>query len=203
MKPQICIFLSFALFVLTTGCKKNEPTTDPAARFTEAYADYSLEAWIDRELVDSNNYYTYFCICNASDHKVYALLDFGTLDYVANEIDPGYKAHGRIHTEKFGVDGVGVELISSFNPFLESIQVYYDDAGNRVYHPLPGIIGEEYIDVDFSKRYKSKQVRDQSQWIYEEFTPNRARWTYIFTNADYERAKKISEERDKNNPEAM
>lgn len=55
-------------------------------------------------------------------------------------------------------------------------------------------IEERY--TDFSQRFKSRQICDQGQWIYEELTPRRARWTYILTNEDYERAKMIPAERD-------
>ena len=48
-------------------------------------------------------------------------------------------------------------------------------------------IEEKYSD--FTQRFKTRQICDPGQWIYEEFTPPPARWTYILTNEDYERAK--------------
>lgn len=76
------------------------------------------------------------------------------------------------------------------------MEVYYDV--DDKYGPVrfPSGIEEKYSD--FTQRFKTRQICDPGQWIYEEFTPRRARWTYILTNEDYERAKMMSGNRTEN-----
>lgn len=150
---------------------------------------------VSQESPDPDIFYTYFCLCNASDHKIDVMLAFhGEYGYkvMGWVIDHGEKFTGRLETFKSkGAAG----LISSFTPILARLEVYYDvdndEYGNIKY---PSGIDERYSD--FTQRFKTRQICDQGQWIYEEFTPRRARWTYIFTNEDYERAKMMSEKPD-------
>ncbi len=58
---------------------------------------------------------------------------------------------------------------------LREMEVYYDV--DDKYGPVrfPSGIEEKYSD--FTQRFKTRQICDPGQWIYEEFTPRRARWT--------------------------
>lgn len=87
-------------------------------------------------------------------------------------------------------------LITTFSPLITEMEVYYDV--DDKYGPVrfPSGIEEKYSD--FTQRFKTRQICDPGQWIYEEFTPRRARWTYILTNEDYERAKMMSGNRTEN-----
>ena len=107
---------------------------------------------------------------------------------ISGGIDRGEKFTDRfVSLKSFG-------LITSFTPFLTCMEVCYDDVRVGDGIVLPSGIRERYSD--FTQRFKTRQICDQGQWIYEEFTPRRARWTYIFTNEDYERAKMMSEKPD-------
>ncbi len=81
-------------------------------------------------------------------------------------------------------------LITTFSPLITEMKVYYDVDDKYGHVRFPSGIEEKYSD--FTQRFKTRQICDPGQWIYEEFTPRRARWTYILTNEDYERAKMMS-----------
>ena len=47
---------------------------DPTAEYIEANVDFDTQ--ISQENSDPDTFYTYFCLCNASDHKIYFTLTF-------------------------------------------------------------------------------------------------------------------------------
>ncbi|WP_417185051.1 hypothetical protein, partial [Alistipes putredinis] len=165
---------------------------DPTAEYIEANVDFDTQ--ISQENSDPDTFYTYFCLCNASDHKIYFTLTFCPtkndefIDHMNGLVDPGKKYTNRFVTSNWSMDVPG--LITTFSPLITEMEVYYDV--DDKYGPVrfPSGIEEKYSD--FTQRFKTRQICDPGQWIYEEFTPRRARWTYILTNEDYERAKMMS-----------
>ena len=199
MKIIIHYFLLFVALVATTGCDKDdnyypapEFEGDPTAEYIEANVDFDTQ--ISQENSDPDTFYTYFCLCNASDHKIYFTLTFCPtkndefIDHMNGLVDPGKKYTNRFVTSNWSMDVPG--LITTFSPLITEMEVYYDV--DDKYGPVrfPSGIEEKYSD--FTQRFKTRQICDPGQCIYEEFTPRRARWTYILTNEDYERAKIIS-----------
>lgn len=185
--------------VATTGCDKDdnyypapEFEGDPTAEYIEANVDFDTQ--ISQENPTPSVFYTYFCLCNASDHKIYFTLTFCPtkndefIDHMNGLVDPGKKYTNRFVTSNSSMDVPG--LITTFSPLITEMEVYYDV--DDKYGPVrfPSGIEEKYSD--FTQRFKTRQICDPGQWIYEEFTPRRARWTYILTNEDYERAKMMS-----------
>lgn len=201
MKRIFRYFLLFVALTVTTGCDKDDyyPSpkfeVDPTAGYIDVGVDVGadFDTMISQEAISGPYYNTYFCLCNASDHKIYVDLTFDQggefVSSITGVIDHGQKCTGRLIVFKSCESG----LISSFTPLLAQMEVYYD-VENEGFLTFPSGIEERY--TDFSQRFKSRQICDQGQWIYEELTPRRARWTYILTNEDYERAKMILAERD-------
>ena len=81
LKIIIHYFLLFVALVATTGCDKDdnyypapEFEGDPTAEYIEANVDFDTQ--ISQENSDPDTFYTYFCLCNASDHKIYFTLTF-------------------------------------------------------------------------------------------------------------------------------
>ena len=77
MKLIFHYFLLFVALTATTGCDKDDNyypapkfEEDPTAEYIEANVDFDTQT--SQEMSDS--YYTYFCLCNASDHKFTSLL---------------------------------------------------------------------------------------------------------------------------------
>lgn len=100
MKIIIHYFLLFIALVATTGCDKDdnyypapEFEGDPTAEYIEANVDFDTQ--ISQENSDPDTFYTYFCLCNASDHKIYFTLTFCPtkndefIDHMNGLVDPG------------------------------------------------------------------------------------------------------------------
>lgn len=185
------LLLIVAMLFLGARCESEKngpkPYVDPTAGFTEIGV-CDMEKNIPKEAPYSDCYYNYFCFCNASDHYIQVQLN-SKYTYLNAYMDPETKFSTLVANEIFGSYTEGlIESISA----LRRLDVIYDE---REPTPLFGkdAIYESYYEFD--KNDFTGTLGDDSKWIKERFTDRRIRWVYIFTNADYERAKKLSEER--------
>ena len=134
MKIIIHYFLLFVALVATTGCDKDdnyypapEFEGDPTAEYIEANVDFDTQ--ISQENSDPDTFYTYFCLCNASDHKIYFTLTFCPtkndefIDHMNGLVDPGKKYTNRFVTSNWSMDVPG--LITTFSS-ITRWSVYYD-----------------------------------------------------------------------------
>ena len=125
----------FVALVATTGCDKDdnyypapEFEGDPTAEYIEANVDFDTQ--ISQENSDPDTFYTYFCLCNASDHKIYFTLTFCPtkndefIDHMNGLVDPGKKYTNRFVTSNWSMDVPG--LITTFSPLITEMEVYYD-----------------------------------------------------------------------------
>ena len=170
MKIIIHYFLLFVALVATTGCDKDdnyypapEFEGDPTAEYIEANVDFDTQ--ISQENSDPDTFYTYFCLCNASDHKIYFTLTFCPtkndefIDHMNGLVDPGKKYTNRFVTSNWSMDVPG--LITTFSPLITEMEVYYDV--DDKYGPVrfPSGIEEKYSD--FTQRFKTRQICDPAQ----------------------------------------
>lgn len=147
------------------------------------------EVMKEHKLID-DTYVTFFQFCNDSEHTVvfHFLLrsDPGTVYPFI--LLPGEKD---IHTVVYGYLpewGYNLTLLPLQN--IGYMTVFYDQ--NHTYHTRKGIYE---MCTDFTQTSETACIGDESQWQYDEFGEHIARWTYIFTDGDYDRAVKISAER--------
>ena len=80
-------------------------------------------------------------------------------------------------------------LITTFSPLITEMEVYYDV--DDKYGPVrfPSGIEEKYSD--FTQRFRPGRFVIRGSGFTKSLRPA-ARWTYILTNEDYERAKMMS-----------
>ena len=158
MKIIIHYFLLFVALVATTGCDKDdnyypapEFEGDPTAEYIEANVDFDTQ--ISQENSDPDTFYTYFCLCNASDHKIYFTLTFCPtkndefIDHMNGLVDPGKKYTNRFVTSNWSMDVPG--LITTFSPLYSSSlkysKIHYTSDGGQTwqtygpYSPLNGV----------------------------------------------------------------
>lgn len=168
--------------------ESDEPEyVDPTAGFTEIGV-CDMEKNIPKEESYPTVFYNYFCFCNASDHYIQFEMQ-SKFGFTNGYMEPGTKFSTLLVNELFGTYDEGlIESIYSIRRF----EIMYDDKRSPFVYTPEGIYEFYY---EFDKNDYSGTFGDESKWIKERFTDRRVRWVYIFTNEDYERAKKISEER--------
>ena len=124
--------------VATTGCDKDdnyypapEFEGDPTAEYIEANVDFDTQ--ISQENSDPDTFYTYFCLCNASDHKIYFTLTFCPtkndefIDHMNGLVDPGKKYTNRFVTSNWSMDVPG--LITTFSRHVEHVLLRNEPEG--------------------------------------------------------------------------
>lgn len=204
MKTLFYQLLLLSTISLAIGCGKDAPegpmlpNFDPTKNFTEINGNKSMEEWVEQGLDQEykNRYHSFFCLCNASDHLIALQIAWRGYEQVSCLINPGEKYTNYLWSE-FNEYYPNSEMIQEQGRLfslidIEWLNTYYDQ---EKYYQGPGQIYE--IHTDFTQHHTGANPGDERQWYYEQFTDQRCRWTYIFTNADCERAKKVSEERDK------
>ena len=128
----------FVALVATTGCDKDdnyypapEFEGDPTAEYIEANVDFDTQ--ISQENSDPDTFYTYFCLCNASDHKIYFTLTFCPtkndefIDHMNGLVDPGKKYTNRFVTSNWSMDVPG--LITTFSRHVEHVLLRNEPEG--------------------------------------------------------------------------
>ena len=174
--------------------KPQDPQGEPVKKTPDDFVGPDIRGELERVMkehkLDDITYVTCFQFCNDSEHTVLFHLclrcDPGTI--YAFILSPGEKD---IHTVAYGYYpawGYDLNLLPLQN--IASLDIYYDQ--NNTKHTREGIYES---CIDFTQTSETACVGDESQWQYDEFDEHIARWTYIFTNGDYDRAVKISAER--------
>ena len=174
--------------------KPQDPQEEPVKKTPDDFVGPDIREKLDEVMkehkLDDITYVTFFQFCNDSDHTVWYNL--------CSRCEPGmeypyYLLPGEkdIHTLVAGYYpewGYDLKLLPLQS--MAYLNVFYDQP--NYYRTRNGIYE---ICTDFTQTSDTACIGDESQWQYDEFDEHIARWTYIFTNGDYDRAVKISAER--------
>lgn len=170
--------------------KPQEPTKKGPDDFTGPDIRDKLAGALDEHKGNDRIYYTFFQYCNDSDHTIWVThilrCDPGT-QYTFLLL-PGEKDIHTVAYEYFPAWGYDDKLLPLQNYAI--LEAFYDQ--DKPFRTRAGIYE---VCTDFTQTSDTACIGDESQWQYDEFDEHIARWTYIFTNGDYDRAVKISAER--------
>lgn len=196
MKARVfyLILVSICLLSVSVGCSKQEVVSPiPDKVFKESPWSTSMEELISEELPEG--YYSYFILQNDSDHPMWIGMTYklvsGVMCYF---VEPGYQMTEMVMLEPWpGIKELVIETLTE----LGWIDCYYDvpgpnDPNSRVPNQDTDIFAYYY---QFNLKSNKATPDDPSQWKFEKFSDHRVRWTYRFTNEDYDEAVRQTEKR--------
>ncbi|WP_300108777.1 hypothetical protein [uncultured Alistipes sp.] len=199
--------LLLLLGLIISGCSNEQPIipppaadSDPTERFIYMEGSRTKEEIIEAlETRDGTAYFTSFCFCNDSDHWILPVIEIKETSYV---ILSGIMPKGYKYMTFYRTDIPMQKKLYTFDD-IASIEIFYD-VGKEFIDQYPTIppemkIYEQYTDLDLTGHYDTKDIRDENQWSYIEFSPNHAQWSYIIDNEDFERARRLAQERETDN----